>query len=678
MDRPQNSPSTDTDEKAPAQSSERRWFSRPREHRLVGFVPTAIVLTITLVFVTTIVAFLLGTQYAPVQGGRGFKAAIDHKSFVLNEDKWRTGSSSGGHLRVLTLSALASHLISDTSSILMTLVAYRVGAQWLRVSREGESQIAESPTAFQYGLIVRLMGSSSISAIGEGCVYAARSRARHRLPRLFKQALGMSLGIWIFARLVGLTDLWLHTTSKSILTQDLILDASQTHMFAAKFNETICPAQRAALQAEGTDPDSHDVYPCAFEFDMFVQEDDSMSSTGFSVMANESYSAWNVITLADAADLAILVPGPAVDTSNISYTYIASTFAIRADCNSLNSLCTKDATNATTNCTAAGYPQLPHFTTNSSDTVVSSSNQVDDFIFGVVNGQLAGIDLGLDDPDSLMVDNPATMAIQLRWNSRVEGDTKNVYGSAAKSNNPTDLAIDTYPQPTLYAGCQVSFFNASVRLDGARNAWSLLNLTSASSAFSTNLALPTLQQYATEHLASNLFATAKSRPKDEVMAALNQHLARLMLGATAGYFEPAPATDVYLVVPTLLGQYGVAPVLTLISLLCLYALLALLVFLSSWWTTDETVVLSDESFGAQEKSMLALAQAWLTSPAPLIGAALRRAGDQDGMQSVSGRFSGRAYEGNQNDARVAIGLTNEGFGIWSHGTGPKIAGVAEV
>lgn len=167
MDRPQNSPSTDTDEKAPAQSSERRWFSRPREHRLLGFMPTAIVLTITLVFVTTIVVFLLGTQYAPVQGGRGFKAAIDHKSFVLNEDKWRTGSSSGGHLRVLTLSALAvcgllsqlgeatnrdfvqSHLISDTSSILMTLIAYRVGAQWLRVSRAGESQIAENPTAFQ-------------------------------------------------------------------------------------------------------------------------------------------------------------------------------------------------------------------------------------------------------------------------------------------------------------------------------------------------------------------------------------------------------------------------------------------------------------------------------------------------------------------------------------------------
>lgn len=84
MDGPQSTPAMETDEKAPAQPSERRWSSRPSEHRLVGFLPTAFVMTITLVFVTAIVAFLLGTQYAPVQGGRGFKAAIDHKYFVLS------------------------------------------------------------------------------------------------------------------------------------------------------------------------------------------------------------------------------------------------------------------------------------------------------------------------------------------------------------------------------------------------------------------------------------------------------------------------------------------------------------------------------------------------------------------------------------------------------------------
>ncbi|KAG8973260.1 hypothetical protein FRC05_008974 [Tulasnella sp. 425] len=650
IDGPQGSPNPDTDEKAAAQSPERRWSSTSGRHRLVGFLPTAIVVITTLGFVVIIVGFLLGTQYVPEQGGRGFHAAIHHKSFVLNEDKWTRGKSGseGGHLRVLVISALASHLISDTSSILMTLIAYRIGAQWLRVSREGESGIAKSPTAFQYGLIVRLMGSSSISAIGETCVYAARSRTRHQLPRLFKQALGMSAGVWIFARLVGLADLWLHTTSKSIPVLSPIPDAAHTYMFAAKFNETICPAWRAVIQADVGDPSIDDIYPCSSTFEDFVFFNDPMSDTGFKSMGNESYSAWKAITLADEADLAVLVPGPAINTSSTSYTI--STFAIRANCISLNSLCTKDATNATTNCTAAGYPQLPHFTTNS---------------FGT---------LDIDSP-MVMVDNPATMAVQLRWNSRVEGVTRNVYGLAA---NSTDLAIDTYPQPTLYAGCEVSFFNASVRLDGKRGTWSLLELTPSSPEFSTTLWLPTVVQHATEHLASTLFVIAKSRPKGEVMAALNQHLARLMLGAASGYFEPAPATEVYRLVPLLLGQYPVAPVLTFISLLCLYALLALSVFLSSWWTTDETIVFSSgESTGTQPKSILALTQAWLTSPAPLVEAALLGAGDRHGVQPVTEPPSGMFYDGKEGDARLGIGMSNNGFGLWRRATEKKETGVEE-
>lgn len=109
IDGPQGSPTPDTDEKAAAQSPERRWSSTSGRHHLVGFLPTAIVVITTLGFVVIIVGFLLGTQYVPEQGGRGFHAAIHHKSFVLNEDKWSRGKSGseGGHLRVLVISALA-------------------------------------------------------------------------------------------------------------------------------------------------------------------------------------------------------------------------------------------------------------------------------------------------------------------------------------------------------------------------------------------------------------------------------------------------------------------------------------------------------------------------------------------------------------------------------------------
>lgn len=663
---------TTLEEKSGRKVPIRRWSSKPSKHRLVGFLPTAVVLIITLGFVVLILGFLLRRQYVPVQGGRGFSAAVKHGSFVLDEEEWSDDTSSGGHLRVLVLSALASHLISDTSSILMTLVAYRVGAQWLRVSKEADSTgIAQNPTPLQYGLLVRLMGSSSISAIGAGCAYAASPRTRPQLPRLFKQALAMSISVWVLARLVGLADLWLHTTSRSISILRPIPDSSQAYMLAAQFNESICPVMRANLQDD--DVLASAPYPCLSEFEEFVMMDDSMSNTGFSVMANESNTEWRVITLADAADLAILIPGPAVDTLYTSYT--ASTFAVQARCTSLNSLCTRDDTGMTTNCSQAGYPRLPYFVGEGSDAVIRNTTQINDFVFGVVDGELAGKSLESLDLESPLTSNPAKMAVQLRWDTRVQGVSSNVHGAAT---NSSDLAIDTYPSPTLYADCTVSFFNATVHLDAVQNAWSLVNSTLSSPEFATTLWLPALWQYLTEQLAADLIVTARTRPKDVVMAALNQHLARLTLGAASGYFEPAKATDVDYLVPTLLGQYPIGPVLALITLLCLYALLALLVFLSSWWTTDESIISPlDEPKGTpfiQEKSMLVLTRTWLTNPLALVGAAFPGEDGQDDVRSVAKQPSDMVYDGNDTDMRLAIGLTNEGFGIRKRATGQKVVG----
>lgn len=158
------------------------------------------------------------------------------------------------------------------------------------------------------------------------------------------------------------------------------------------------------------------------------------------------------------------------------------------------------------------------------------------------------------------------------------------------------------------------------------------------------------------------------------MAALNQHLARLTLGAAVGYFEPAKATEVNYLVPTLLGQYPVGPVVALLTLLCLYALLALLVFLSSWWTTDETIISPFDASCAQEKSMLVLTRTWLTNPLALVGAAFPGEDGQDDVRSVAKQPSGMVYDGNDSDMRLAIGLTDGGFGIRKRATGQKIVG----
>ncbi|KAG8936102.1 hypothetical protein FRC00_009752 [Tulasnella sp. 408] len=494
----------------------------------------------------------------------------------------------------------------------------------------------------------------------------------------------MAVSIWILARLVGLADFWLHLTSKSTsVTRSIPVDPSGEYKFSVRFNDTICPAEQAKSNETGIPPWMADYYPCLGSFDDFVYDLDGLTSTtGFKAMTNESSSAWSVISLADAADLAILIPGTSVDTQNKSFT--SSTFGIQADCYSLNARCNTsvelDQRGVSVNCANAGYPQFPHYNAMSAEELTSGATLINDFIFGIVNGTMLDM-MAVRNGSSISPEtsNPAHVAIQLGWDPRNEGGANDLHISADLS----EIAVDYLPSShiVMYAVCSVPFFNATVRRDGDRNTWSLVDRTLSSSDLTTTLWIPTLYQKATEHLSSALLTIARSQTKGPVMAALNQHLARLMLGAAAVYVEPTKATDVRHVVDTLLGQYSVAPVLTFILLLCLYAFLALLVFLSSWWTADQTILPPDGvSTDAQGTSMLALTQMWLTNPIPLVGGVYPgddKRDEQDVTRSM-GESDGRVvYKGHISDVRLGVGLTKDGFGIWKRPVGQRVTEVEE-
>lgn len=167
--RSQDSISEGFERKNPFESS-KHWASKPARHGILGFLPTVAVLVMTLGFAGLILGVLLGRQCSQIQGGHGIMAAIRAGYFVTSEEQ-SGGTSSSGHLRVLTLSALTvsvkppgsvtvsdgtlqSHLISDTSSILMTLIAYRIGASWLRWSKSLDlADVPQNPTPRQYVLL---------------------------------------------------------------------------------------------------------------------------------------------------------------------------------------------------------------------------------------------------------------------------------------------------------------------------------------------------------------------------------------------------------------------------------------------------------------------------------------------------------------------------------------------
>lgn len=146
-----------------------------------------------------------------------------------------------------------------------------------------------------------------------------------------------------------------------------------------------------------------------------------------------------------------------------------------------------------------------------------------------------------------------------------------------------------------------------------------------------------------------------------------------MVGVAVGMFQSAEATDVKQTVPTLPGQYPVAPVMILIALLLLYALLAIVVFTSSWLTKDETIVVSGQKKkgGAPaEQSILNLTQRWLVDPLPLVAAAFPGEDGKDVQRTVADSALDMVYDGNGPDARLSIGLRGgEGFGLRKRGDG---------
>ncbi|KIO21174.1 hypothetical protein M407DRAFT_219070 [Tulasnella calospora MUT 4182] len=294
---------------------------------------------------------------------------------------------------------------------------------------------------------------------------------------------------------------------------------------------------------------------------------------------------------------------------------------------------TADQQGMTVNCTAAGYPDLPYVFSQKDGFKVTNTSQVKNRIFGIVNGKMMGREIGSFEVTTAVTNNPTTMAIQLRWDPPQQGMSPDKETHSPGAINSTELAIDTHPHPTLYASCSVSYLDAVVRWDGSNGSWSLLNTNLASRQLTATLWLPVVWQFATEQLASNLMNVARTRPKEEVMAVLNQQLARLAVGSAAGFFEPAAATDVSYFVQTMLGKYPVGPILALLALLLLYAILALTIFFVSLRENDEAIVAPPyDPFGGNihvgEPSSLTLAQRWLVTPLPLVGFAFPREMDE--------------------------------------------------
>ncbi|KAG9078997.1 hypothetical protein FS749_008937 [Ceratobasidium sp. UAMH 11750] len=238
---------------------------------------------------------------------------------------------------------------------------------------------------------------------------------------------------------------------------------------------------------------------------------------------------------------------------------------------------------------------------------------------------------------------------------------------------------------TVFASCSIEVFNVTLLYDGTAGskAWVLDpgETVLSEPRFATALIAPYSWQMVTDRLTTGIRARAvTARTADEVMASLNQELGRLALGFVSGSFVFAPAADVQILTPTILGRYPLAPLLAFTGLLALYGLIALVVFAMSTNATSSLVHVPSELRGKpQDKAVLELklAQMRLLNPLPVVAqyfgqhqTSMPGADDPDARSVKTSALDlfpeAETREGNETRLRLGLegGSLRPRYGVW--------------
>ncbi|KAF8600937.1 hypothetical protein BDV93DRAFT_608342 [Ceratobasidium sp. AG-I] len=504
-------------------------------------------------------------------------------------------------LRALTATSLISTLIAATSPVLMSLIAYYIARLWVEEQDNAGTIQATGPTPLQYGLLLQVLSASSVMSLVESIRYLLRNKLRRApAPSYFRVAVILGIVVYSVTHLIGLADLWLHATTSAVLfnkTTSYPADSSPLRTSLA-FNESLC--------------DEYDFPPlsniCMTNLDGWALDKRFLTDAGQLVVSNTS-SKMQAITLADADDLAVMVP-PSI---SVLAKFKATTFGIRTSCESLNTKC---KVSGRVNCSSIGINIIP---TDVDKTVVNVVlvSPLDNFSDPPLTAySTSAVKYGMS---QCCATNPVSTLLQLRWSSQASGETVQL-----------NDAIDTRDIPTisLYASCSLTIYNVTLRYDGTLGSkpWQLVpeETVQSEERFATALAAPYSWQLVTDRLMTNVQGRVmQATSVQQAMATINQEISRLSIGFVSGGFEFVPAADVQIITPTILGRYPLAPLLTFVALLFLYGLIALVIFFLSLSTSSDVILIPPQLHPiANPKDnqipALTLTQMRLLTPLPVV------------------------------------------------------------
>jgi hypothetical protein len=385
------------------------------------------------------------------------------------------------------------------------------------------------------------------------------------------------------------------------------------------------------------------------------------------VVSNSS-ADMSVITLADAEDLAVVVK-PLVPQL---VAFRATTFGARASCASLNHLCGSKGVDIG-NCT--GFPPTfppvsgvdnGNLGSGDSKLFIQSSNYGSNASCPHISANDVTDDASALNPTCPPPVNAYSLWMQFLWTS--EGDDP--YGSSPPGS---DAVYGWGEKATMLTNCTVSFYN--VTLDYRNGSYKLVDEQLSNVGLSDGLAAPTRLGHYASHLLTDVQGLSfLSNNTDEVMAYLNQDLARLAIGSAAAVMNVAADTLSASTLGTVIvGRYPFWPVVIILGLLYTHALLALgIFFMTALFTHTDMVCVAGDP---KRVSALELAQLRLTDPLTVVAALFPQGNSTAarGVLSVRADTLDMFDEHPRQEGRIRAGIyssTDGGdgtFRIWRRG-----------
>ncbi|KAG9046226.1 hypothetical protein FS837_004824 [Tulasnella sp. UAMH 9824] len=637
-------PSSLTSEPEPATPSQRPQLEirkSGRRFEIVGLISTVVVFAIT----SGTATLILGWLYAfhdPVAAGGGIMSAVQNGSFVIRESSGlATEQSTSGQeqtLRILTFSALASHLVSLTSTILVTLLAYRSANQWLLASENPDDV---NLTPIQYGLLVRTLGSGSLMSLVNTLRYTCRSK-RATAPRLFKEAFISVAGIYILSHIVGVTDLWLHSRTRSMSIFRGVPDQSEA-LYSLGYNETTCGTlERTGLPCQRLiSTRSNRTY--------WADEEPWIHLAGL-----DTFSGTNPdIALEYVDNTTILVPGPSRNFKSQGFTI--NTYGLKVDCTNLRDQCDRlqspfpvalvPGSSPVTNCSKAGYPHFPYYTSGELEFSGYDSRNIKNMVLGIIGSEMGGMLNGTADFSTGWTSNPATMIVQLR-------DTPSLWWN---HGTPGVLYLNALD---FYGKCKMAYLDVIAEYDPIGAEWTIAETILSRPELASIFWTPMIFQLWTSEVRWSL--TPYTYTGEDVISLLASSISKYGIASTAPLMKFTPAFNLTTPQPIAVGLYPVVPTLLLVGCLYIYSVTALVIFFLSCTANKRSIFVPRQLTGKKErdkkKSSLDVAQSWLTDPLPPVGSMFPGGDGRHVARSVQSDPLRQVYDSNWGLVKVGIGL----------------------